>query len=59
MAASESGQLIKAEVRLLGSITREAVIGNCELVSGGYCVASSLKVTRLGAIRSWDTKVRV
>lgn len=42
MAASESGQLIKAEVRLLGSITREAVIGNCELVSGGYCVASSL-----------------
>lgn len=35
MAASESGQLVKVEVRLLGSITREAVIGNCELVSGG------------------------
>ena len=35
IATAELGQLIKGEVRLHGSITIEAVICNCELVSGG------------------------
>jgi hypothetical protein len=32
MTISESGQLTKGEVRLLGSITGDAVSDNCELV---------------------------
>lgn len=41
MVISESGQLTKGEVRLLGRITREAVSGNCELVPGVH-IASNL-----------------
>ena len=35
MATLESRQLTKAEVKLLGSITGEAVSDNCELAPGG------------------------
>jgi hypothetical protein len=33
METSESEQLTKGEVRLLGSITRQAVSGSCEIAS--------------------------
>ena len=35
MATLDLGQLTKSEVRLLGSITRDTVSDNCELVPGG------------------------
>ena len=34
MATLELGPLIKSEVTLFGSITEEAVIGNCEVFPG-------------------------
>ena len=43
MAPLESGQLTKGEVRLLGSITGEAVSDNCELAPGGTHNQQSLK----------------
>ena len=43
MATLESGQLTKGEVRLLGSITGEAVSDNCELAPGGTHNEQSLK----------------
>ena len=43
MAPSESGQLTKGELRLLGSITRDTVSDNCELVPGGTHNQQSLK----------------
>ena len=43
MAASESGQLIKGEVKLFGSNTGEAVSGNYELVPGCMHSQQSLK----------------
>ena len=39
----ESRQLTKAEVKLLGSITGEAVSDNCELAPGGTHNQQSLK----------------
>jgi hypothetical protein len=42
MAKLDSGQLTKGEVRLLGSVTRDTVSDNCELVPGGVHIASSL-----------------
>lgn len=41
VATSESGQLTKSEVRLLGCITGKTVSGHCELVPWG-CIASNL-----------------
>ena len=55
MATSETGQLIKGEARLLGSITGEGGSGNCELVPGGRHNQHYLKVT----LRSWYANVRV
>ena len=43
MATLESRQLTKAEVKLLGSITGEAVSDNCELAPGGTHNEQSLK----------------
>ena len=43
MATLESRQLTKAEVKLLGSITGEAVSDNCELAPGGTHNHQSLK----------------
>ena len=43
MATLESRQLTKAEVKLLGSITGEAVSDNCELAPGGTHNQQSLK----------------
>ena len=43
MATLESRQLTKAEVKLHGSITGEAVSDNCELVPGGTHNEQSLK----------------
>lgn len=43
MATLESRQLTKAEVKLLGSITGEAVSDNCELAPGGTHNEKSLK----------------
>jgi hypothetical protein len=59
IATSKSGQLIKGEVRLLGSITGEAVNGNCELVPGGTHSQQSLKQPGLVTLRNWYTKVKV
>ena len=42
MATSESGQLTEGEVRLLCSVTREAVGGNCELAPGVRRITSNL-----------------
>jgi hypothetical protein len=55
VATSETGQLIKGEARLLGSITGEGGSGNCELVPGGRHNQHYLKVT----LRSWYANVRV
>ena len=43
MATLESGQLIKGEARLCGSISREAVRGDCKLLPGGTHSQQSLK----------------
>ena len=43
MATLESGQLTKGKIRLLGSITRDTVSDNCELVPGGTHNQQSLK----------------
>ena len=51
MATLESGKLTKGEVRLLGSVTVEAVSGDCELISGGTHKKQSFKVTRPGNIK--------
>jgi hypothetical protein len=59
MATSESGQLTKGEVRLLGSIAGEAESGNCELVPGDTCSQKSLKWPGLVTLRSCYTEVKV
>jgi hypothetical protein len=59
MATLESGQLTKGEVRLLGSITGEAVSDNYELIPGGTHNQQSLKQPGLVTLRSWYTKVKV
>ena len=59
MATSESGQLTKGEVRLLGSITGEAVSDNCELIPGGTHNQQSLKHPGLVTLRSWYAEVKV
>ena len=59
MATLESGQLTKGEVRLLGSITGEAVSDNCELIPGGTHNQQSLKRIGLVTLRSWYSEVKV
>ena len=59
MTTSESGQLTKGEVRLLGSITGEAVSGNCELIPGGTHSQQSLKQPGQVTLRSWYAEVKV
>ena len=58
MATLESRQLTKAEVKLLGSITGEAVSDNCELVPGGTHNQQSLKTPGLVTLRSWYAEVK-
>ena len=58
-ATLESGQLTKGEVRLLGSITGEAVSDNCELIPGGTHNQQSLKRIGLVTLRSWYSEVKV
>ena len=58
MATSESGQLTKGEVGLLGSITGDAVSDNCELIPGGTHNQQSLKCPGLVTLRSSYAKVR-
>ena len=53
MATLESGQLTKDEVRLLGSITRNAVSNNCEVVPEGTHNQQSLKCPGLVMLKSW------
>jgi hypothetical protein len=53
MATLESGQLTKDEVRLLGSITGDAVSDNGELVPGGTYSQQSLKCPGRVTLRSW------
>jgi hypothetical protein len=52
MATSESGQLIKGEVKLHGRITGETVSGNCELVLGSTHSQQSLKQPDQVTLRS-------
>ena len=59
MATSESGQLTKGEVRLLGSITGEAVSDNRELVPGCIHNQQSLKRPGLVTLRNWYAEVKV
>ena len=59
MAILESGQLTKGEVRLLGSITGDAVSNNCKLVPGDTHNQQSLKHTGLVTLRSWQAEVKV
>ena len=59
MATLESGQLTKDEVRLLGSITRNAVSNNCEVVPEGTHNQQSLKCPGLVTLRSWYAEVKV
>ena len=59
MATSESGKLTKDEVRLLGSITGEAVSGNCELDPEAKHSQQSLKLLVLVTQRSWYAEVKV
>ena len=59
MATSESGQLTKGEVRLLGNITREAVSDNFESIPGITHNQQSLKRPSLVTLRSWYAEVKV
>ena len=60
MATSESGQLTKGEVRLLGSIIiGEAVSDNRELVPGCIHNQQSLKRPGLVTLRNWYAEVMV
>ena len=59
MAKLDSGQLTKGEVRLLGSVTREAVSGNCELDPEAKHSQQSLKLLVLVTQRSWYAEVKV
>ena len=59
MATSESGQLTKGEVRLLGSIAGEAESGNCELVPGDTCSHQPLKWPGLVTLRNWYAEVKI
>jgi hypothetical protein len=52
-ATLESGQLTKGEVRLLGSITGDALSDNCELVPGHTHKQQFLKHPGLVTLRSW------
>ena len=58
MATLELGPLIKSEVTLFGSITEEAVSGNCELIPGGTHSQQSLKHPGLVTLRSWYAEVK-
>jgi hypothetical protein len=53
MATLDLGQLARGEVRLVGSITRDAVTDSCELVPGGTHSQQSLKQPGLVTLRSW------
>jgi hypothetical protein len=59
MATSQSEQLRKYEVGLLGNITREAVSGNCELDPEAKHSQQSLKLLVLVTQRSWYAEVKV
>ena len=58
MATLESRQLTKAEVKLHGSITGEAVSDNYELIPGGTHNQQSLKHPGLVTLRSWYAEVK-
>ena len=51
MATLNLGQLLRGEVRLFGSITRDAVTDSCELVPGGTHSQQSLKEPGLVTLR--------